>query len=102
MQIIEKLSDMMEEEMNDAEKYIKCAMKYKEDNEAQADTFHTLSMEEMKHMNMLHTQIVNIIGEYKKAHGEPPEKMKAIYDYLHKKHIQRAFEIKAMQNAYDE
>lgn len=97
MQIIEKLSDMIEEEMNDAEKYIRCAMKWKEEKPALAQTFARLSNEEMGHMNLLHDQVTAIITEYRKEKGEPPEKMLAIYDYLHKKHIDRANEIRIMQ-----
>lgn len=97
MQIIEKLSNMIEEEMNDAEKYIQCAMKWKEERPGLANTFHRLSVEEIGHMNLLHEQVVAIINEYRKEKGEPPEKMQAIYDYLHKKHIDRANEIRIMQ-----
>ena len=97
MKIIEKLSDMIEEEMSDAEKYIQCAMKHKEDNPSLASTFARISNEEMNHMSLLHDQVVNIIQDYRKEHGDPPEKMLAIYDYLHKKHMERANEIRIMQ-----
>ena len=100
MELISKLSDMIEEELNDAEKYIKYAFNYKEERKELADTFYTLSTEEIKHVNMLHTQVVTIIEEYKKTHGDPPEKMQGIYDYLHKKHIRKAADIKAMQTVY--
>jgi ferritin len=97
MQLISKLSDMIEEELNDSEKYIRCAMNHKEDNPTLAAAFAKLSSEEMGHVNILHEQVVNLINEYRKAHGDPPEKMQGIYDYLHKKHIDRANEIKVMQ-----
>ena len=75
MQIISKLSDMIEEELNDAEKYIQCAMKYKEERPNLASTFSRLSQDEMTHVGLLHDQVVMLITEYRKEHGDPPEKM---------------------------
>lgn len=97
MKLIEKLSDMIEEEMEDAEKYIDCALKHKEDRPGLASAFARISNEEIGHVNILHDQVVNLISEYRKEHGDPPEKMQAIYDYLHERHIQKANDIKVKQ-----
>ena len=100
MQLIANLSDMIEEELEDADKYIRCAMKHKEDNLKLADTFYKISVEEIGHMSLLHDQVVAIISDYRKERGEPPEKMLGIYEYLHKKHKNRADEIKVLQALY--
>lgn len=100
MQIISKLSDMIEEELNDAEKYIKCALNHKEDNPQLAMTFYKLSTEEMNHVNYLHEQVTDLISSYRKEHGEPPEKMSWVYNYLHEKHIEHANKIKILQASY--
>lgn len=97
MQIISQLSDMIEEELEDAEKYIRCAMNYKEDRPALAQTFAKISGEEMGHVALLHEQVAAVIAEYRKEHGDPPEKMQGVYDYLHKKHVEYANEIKVLQ-----
>ena len=97
MQIISKLSDMIEDELQDAEKYITCAMNYKTENPALAQTFVKISGEEMGHMSLLHEQVEAIIEAYRKEHGDPPEKMMGIYEYLHKKYMEKAREIKIMQ-----
>ena len=97
MQLIADLSDMIEEELNDAEKYIKCAMKHKDSNPGLAQTFAKISGEEMNHVALLHEQVVALIAEYRKANGAPPEKMQWVYDYLHNKHMEKATAVKTMQ-----
>jgi hypothetical protein len=54
----------------------------------------------MKHMMILHDQVVTIINEYKRKNGEPPEAMKSVYDILHRRHIDKAAEAKAAISMY--
>lgn len=100
MKIIQELCDMIDDEICDARKYAKCALKKKEEYPHLADTFYKLSEEEMKHMALLHTEVVTIIEQYRKEKGEPPEAMMAVYDYLHKKSIDKAAEVKTLQAMY--
>lgn len=51
---------------------------------------------------MLHNEVVKIIDEFRKTKGEPPAQMMAVYDYLHKKHIEQAKEAKLLQAMYKE
>ena len=51
---------------------------------------------------MLHNQVVKIIENYRKTTGEPPVEMLAVYDYLHKRAINDAKEVKVMQQMYSE
>ena len=96
MKIIEKLSDKIEEEIECAEDYIKCALLYKEERPQLAEVFYKIANEKMTHMGLLHDQVTIIIDEYRKKDGEPPEAMKMLYDILHKKHIDRATAVKGM------
>lgn len=100
MKIIEKLSDMISDEIEDAERYARCAIMHKEDMPDLAETFYKLSTDEMGHMAALHDQVTRIISNYKRQNGEPPANMLAVYEYLHAKQIDKASEVKMLQSMY--
>ena len=100
MEIIKHLSEQIEEELGDANKYIKCALKHKETEPELARLYFSLSLEEMKHADMLHDEVKKIIADYRVKNGEPPETMILLYNYLHEKQIARASKIKAKQESF--
>ena len=99
MEIIRRISEKIDEELHDAEKYIKCAYKVEEEYPQLADTYYQLSLEEMKHVTMLHDAVVRIINDYKRD-NEVPEAMQILYDYMHDRQIKWASKIKAKQEQY--
>ena len=100
MKIIKCLSELIEGELLDADKYIELAMRWKHDEPDTADLFYELSVEEMGHMEKLHEEVAELIEEYRKEHGEPPKDMMVLYEYLHEKHIGTATQIKVKQGMY--
>ena len=102
MKIIKCLSQQIEDEMEDADKYINLAMRWKTDEPDTADLFYELSLEEMGHMEKLHNEVVELINAYRNEHGEPPKEMMILYEYLHEMHIKTATQIKVKQGMYKE
>lgn len=102
MKIIKVLSEKIEEEVCDAKAYAKMAIEYKEEYPELARDLYNLSMQEMDHMNILHNDVSEIIRRYRETNGEPPVEMMAVYDYLHKKQIDKTLEVKMMQTMYKE
>lgn len=100
MKIIKCLEEYIHEEIHDAEKYIEKALKIKDTYPEVAELMNMLSNEEMKHMQLLHNQVVKLIETYRKSEGEPPAEMMAVYNYLHEKAIEEAKEVKVLQQMY--
>jgi rubrerythrin len=100
MKIIETLSNRIEEEIQDAKTYTKLAMETRDEYPELSRTLFTISGQEMEHMRMLHESVVGIITRMRNEGKEIPEKMMFIYDYLHKKHIDAAAEVKILQAMY--
>ncbi len=90
----------MEEEMQGAEEYIKCAMRYKDEDVMLAKMYSDMSADELKHALALHDAAVRLINEYKQKGEVVPPEMKAVYDYLHEKHMDRFNAIKLQQATF--
>ena len=94
MKQIKKISEMIEDELEGAEEYAKMALMHKSDNPNLAKTFYDIANEEMRHVDMLHGEVVRMIETHKREHGAPPAAMQAVYDYLHERQIEEAKEVR--------
>lgn len=100
MKLIQDLVDMIDEELEGAEGYIKKAMKLRMDKPDLAKKLSELAEVEMSHAEMLHAVAVAEINEYRKEHGEPPEKMLWRWEMEHEKFIDRANKTKVLIATY--
>lgn len=100
MKIVKKIVDQINDELEGAEEYIKCATKYKTDYPTIANMYYEMSITEMTHVDKLHSSVVSLINEMKARGVEIDEKMMAIYDYEHNKAMEEATEIRVMQEMY--
>ena len=97
MDAVKVLTPLIESEIDDAKKYAQLALGAREHFPDLAQTFDQLSLEELEHMNRLHTAGAQLIEDYRKENGDPPAPMLAVYDYLHRQQIEKAAEVKALQ-----
>ena len=100
MRIIKKIVDQIYDELEGAEEYIECAMKYKEEHPSLANMYYEMSLTEMTHVDKLHNAVTMLINEVRARGETPPPEMMAIYEYEHEKTIKEATEIKVMQEMY--
>lgn len=102
MKVIKELIEMIEDELEGAEHYAKCSLKYKTEHPALAAVLYEISNQEMRHVTMLHEEVVKVIKMYREKHGEPPAAMLAVYDWQHEKQIEEVKEIKMLQAQFRE
>lgn len=100
MKDIKLLVEHIEEELEDACTYAELALEYKNKDQDLAQMFYKLSNDEMTHKDNLHNAVVRIIADYKRTTGEPPIEMAAVYDFMHKRFMERAEKIVNLQNLY--
>lgn len=100
MKIVMKLVSLIDDELSGAKEYIKLALHNREEHPGLADTFADLADAEMGHVSKLHEEVTKLIEEVRQRDGEPPAGMLAVYDYEHKKQIDKAAKIKQLISEY--
>lgn len=100
MKEIKLLMEHIEDEIKDAKCYAELALEYRDSDPETAEMFYKLSGEEVNHMNALHKNVVRLIDAHRREKGEPPADMLAVYEYLHKRAIDKAEAVGVLQGMY--
>lgn len=87
MKVIKRISCDIENQIDMAQDYAKTAMELKEGYPNIAKVYADAAQQVLAIMGTFHTQVVNVIDEYKKTKGDIPKEMQMLYDILHEKHI---------------
>ena len=99
---IEELFEKVDEELSDAMEYAEKAMNHKAEHPAKAEMFYSLSLEELKHKNMLMNQIVKDLQTCIEKHPEKEEYLRAMYEMGNKRAIKWENAIRVYQNMFRE
>lgn len=100
MKLIRDLEELIEEEIHDVKKYARMAAEVKHDHPALAQVLYTISAQEDGHQAAIHGEVVKIIEQYRKTNGEPPAAMLAVYDFIHKRSIDKLADARRYQEVY--
>lgn len=100
MKLIKELEELIEDEIGDVKKYAQMAAELKAEHPGLAQVLYTISTQEEAHQAAIHTEVVKLIEEHRRSHGEPPATMMAVYDYIHKRHIEKMAEARRFQEIY--
>lgn len=101
MEKIKHLEKNIHCEYEDAEKYIKLAMKYKDLGDTDlAKLYHELAEEEIKHAERLHSMAVKIIKSIPED-KKPPAGMLEFYNLLHERDMEEAKEVEILMDLYE-
>lgn len=101
MEIIKLTTELIGDELCDAEKYAKLANHWKEECPDAAKIFNDLANAEIDHHAKLHDLVVKLITKARAEKGAPSAEMKAVYDYLHGKNMEKAAAVMAYIKLYN-
>lgn len=100
MKIIKKLEELIDEEIEGVRNYAELAIMVKAEHPSLAQALYSISTQEDTHQAALHTEVVKLIEEHRRTKGAPPPEMLAVYDFLHKRHIEKLAEARRYQELY--
>lgn len=91
---IQKLIDHMYEEIEGIEEYIDDAADMQTEDKDLMKIYLDIVNQEFNHVDTLHTAAVNAINKWKSAGNEAPQAMQAIWDWEHKKIVDKVAHLK--------
>ena len=98
MKILGTMADMIDGELKQAECYVNEALDNQEEYPDVSNDYISLAQGNLDRVNALHNRSTKLIEAERKEHGDPPESMLKVYEYLHRKHIERAADVRRIIN----
>lgn len=96
MKVIKQLVDKIDEELEGAQEYAEKYVEEKANNDSEwANTFRTMSEDELAHANKIHAYAVREIDKLRQVY-QPSQEMLDKWDESHKQYVERAAWIKQM------
>jgi len=92
----------IEEILDSAEMYAKEAVKHKTQYPSLAGVYCRIAQDDLSHVDMLHKQAVEMIGEQKRSGVTVPESMQAVWDFEHERQIEDVADVKRLIDMYKE
>lgn len=83
-----KAVEAMDQELSNAEKYLDCAIKAREDDQELYATYLKIAENESQNAELIHSTIVKLVDKYKSEHTEIPEAMKEMWAWKHERYIE--------------
>lgn len=102
MDRLKLLFSLIDDELADSMKYGEKAVMYKDTNPAMAELFYSLSLEEIKHKNMLHNQLVKEMNDCIDKHHDKGPAIDAVYDMMNERQVEWENSIRNYQATFRE
>lgn len=102
MKEIKHLAEYIREELHDAEKYAKAALKTKDTYREMSQAFAELARQELSHAEALHHQATALIRKQRDNGITPPAAMQAVWDWEHEHMIERKSKIEHLLKMFRE
>lgn len=97
MQKVMKYVDLIDEELEGAKQYAECYVWNKANqNNTLATRYKEMAMDELKHGEYLHSEVVDVINKLKNNYPQIPQKMQDVWDKSHNKYVERSAWVKQM------
>lgn len=100
MREIKRVSDSIKKNIAMAREDALTAIELKETFPSIAEAYYKSANSKLNDITNYHTVVVGVINDYKKDNGDVPERMKFVYDILHKENIENVAAIKDILALY--
>ena len=96
MKAIKTIAEDIREELDGAKHYAKLATQYKDSDRVLSEAYYNMAIQELSHVDALHSQAVRLIKVEQSAGREVPPGMQAVWDWEHSHMVDSMAKIKML------